>query len=147
MSTGAKNKRTGSNAEKEFARMLGKALNLSVFDNKNVKEKDAQVGTSRQFSRNLDGRKIDIWFRDDVPSLIRKLAFQIKKKVAKKGSAPVDARVVGQIQVQQDQVPVLVSHFRHKSPAGLEMAGPWFVTMRAEDFLELLKNLKDENAL
>lgn len=137
MSAGTKNKRTGSAAENNFCKMIGKAFSLKVFDGKTIKDADAQIGTARQFSRSLDGRKIDIWLREDVPKKLRKLAFQIKKKVVSRDRNPIDARVLQDIQVLNGEIPVLVTHFRHKSLTGKEMAGAWFVTVTNEDFKKI----------
>lgn len=139
-----KNKRTGSQAELNFIRMLAEAFDLKAFDNREFKQDTAQIGSSREFSRAMDARKIDVWMRSDVPEFLRKLAFQVKKKVVRKGSAPIDARVLSQIQVLDGELPVLVSHFRHKSMGGNEMAGPWMITMNAEDFIKLLRTQQDK---
>jgi hypothetical protein len=135
-----KNKATGSKAETTVAKTIAKAFNLKAFDGKIVKEKDAEIGTSRQFSRNMDGRKIDIWIRQDVqPAYLRNLAIQVKKKLVPKGHGPIDTRELEEVQVLGNEVPVLVSHFKHKSPAGRELSGETYVTMKMEDFLKLLK--------
>lgn len=139
------NKRTGSQAERSVVKRIAEVFELAAFDNKVVKEKDAQIGSSRQFSRNLDGRKIDVWFREDVPSFLRNLAIQVKKKVVPKDHAPIDARVLDEVQTFGNEIPVLISHFRHHSVSGREMAGKTFVTMNIDDFLGLLKQVKNDN--
>lgn len=140
--TGLKARKSGHQAELDLIKILAESFDLQAFDGRAIKELDAQIGSTRQFSKTQDNRKIDIFFSDDVDSILRNLAIQSKKKLVKKGLMPVDARELYKILPNKEQLPVLVNRFKYLSEGEREMHQNWTVTMDLNDFITLLKKLR-----
>lgn len=142
--TGRKARISGHQAETDLIKLIAQHFDLKAFDGKIVKELEAQIGSTRQFSKTQDNQKIDIFFSPDVSKILRSLAIQVKKKLVKKDLMPVDARELYKIVPYKGQMPVLVNRFKYLSEKEREMHQNWTVTMDLNDFLNLIKQIHEK---
>ena len=63
MALGKRNRAAGHKWERDIVKELSKLFNLVPYDGKNVRE--AEIGTTRVFSKALDNDKVDIWIKDN----------------------------------------------------------------------------------
>lgn len=135
-----KNRRTGHKAELDWVEILSSRFGISAFrakrpDGSKVSESEAEVGTTRQFSRNLDGRKIDIWFK---PSLwLSKFWFQVKKTTVRGKSNSIDVGSLFEINPPSLGIKALVTRIKRKT-AKTERHESWIVSLLPDDFFKLM---------
>jgi hypothetical protein len=139
----SKNRRTGHNSEGDWTKKLESAFGLLRFrgihpdTGEKVKEHQAELGTARQFSRNLDGRKIDVWVTPE--HWLRKFWFQVKKTVARGvKSTSIDIQSLFEMRPPSDGFKVLVTQIKRKRGKN-EMHQAWVTTLLSDDFLKLVK--------
>lgn len=121
------NKRQGKQWEREGVAMLAEALGLIAFNNKNHNE--AEIGTSGQFSRNLDAEGIDVWFKG-----IRPIDAQFKSLTLRKETVEIPVAPLEDLGEQG----VLFTKIYKKRKVKRKVVGR-YVTLRPELFMKLLK--------
>jgi hypothetical protein len=113
-------------------------LNLVRFNRKNFSE--AEIGSSRQFSRNLDSRGIDVWFRPDILSQLPfSPAIQCKKKqIRGETVSTIDVKSLSTMEANEDDIKLLFTKITRKVVKN-EKTEMKVVTMTEDDFFKLLK--------
>lgn len=127
-----KNKTQGSNWERRVVDLLSTVLNLEKFNNTN--SMTAEIGSSRQFDRNLDAKGIDIWFKT-----IRNLHIQCKKTICNgKTVKTIDISSLDRIMNNDGIRAVVVRTTKKPLNAKRETSTGEYAVVPMEDFLKLL---------
>ena len=139
-----KNRLTGHQAERDWIDILSNRFGLTRFrakkpDGSKVTESEANIGTARQFSRNLDGRGIDVWIKPG--SWISNFWFQIKKTVVRGKSNSIDVGALFTMMPPIEGIRALVTRIKRKK-AKNEVHENWVVTLLPEDFFTLMDSYR-----
>ncbi len=133
-----KNKVQGSNWERRSIDLLSQVLGLIKFNNKNFNE--AEIGSTRQFSRHLDAEGIDVWFKH-----ITDLHIQCKKCISNGVSTKsIDISSLDRILFKTGIRAVLFRTTKKPVNAKKETLTGEYAVLPMEDFLKLIKIWNDE---
>lgn len=134
------NRSIGHRTERTFISKFADKLGLVSFNNRN--HKDAQVGSTRQFSQQLDALKIDVWFSDSLKWL-KKLFIQIKnRQIQSKNTWTIDVTPLKDMPNKEGTYRFVVTRLTYKPNQKQQELG-WFVSMPMEEWMELIKKLND----
>lgn len=128
-----KNKVQGSNWERSVITLLSQFLNLLPFNNRNFV--DAEIGSTRQFSRYLDAEGIDIWFKN-----ITDLHIQCKKCICNGvATKSIDISSLDRIMNKTGIRAVLFKTTKKSKDAKKETSTGEYAVLPMEDFLKLIE--------
>lgn len=114
-----KYKRQGYNFERYIVKKL-----KEIFPN-------LLIGTTREYSRALDAKKIDIYVDDDnFP-----YAIQCKKHLVKTKYAKIEVQELDSIQT--NKIKVLITRFTKRQNTNEKVIGE-YVTIKLEDFIKII---------
>lgn len=126
-----KNRRDGNKVESWVISQLSKLFNYLIpFNNKNFNS--CNIGSTRMFSRHLDGMKQDIWFKEHFQDV----SIQCKKSLTKSNSIR-NIDVSSLSQMDKSKLRILVTKLT-KRPNVNESTIGHFVTMEWKDFEKFL---------
>lgn len=134
------NRSIGHRTERTFVSRFAEKFGLVSFNNKN--HSAAEIGTTRQFSKQLDALKIDVWFSDKLKWL-KNLFIQIKnRQLQSKSKWTVDVTPLRDMPNEKGKYRCVVTRLTYKPNKKQQEIG-WFVSMPMEEWLELIKKLNE----
>jgi hypothetical protein len=129
------NRSVGHRTERTFIRKFAERLGLVPFNNKNHAE--AEIGSTRQFSQQLDAMKIDVWLSDKLVWL-RHLFIQIKnRQIQSKNTWTIDVTPIRDMPKDKGKYRCVVTRLTYKPNKKQQEIG-WFVSMPLEEWMDLV---------
>lgn len=129
------NRSVGHRTERTFIRRFAERLGLVPFNNKNHSE--AEIGSTRQFSQQLDAMKIDVWLSDKL-TWLRHLFIQIKnRQIQSKNTWTVDVTPLRDMPKDKGKYRCVVTRLTYKPNKKQQEIG-WFVSMPLEEWMDLI---------
>ena len=138
----SKNKKNGRLEENWWLHYFAKLFGLipRMVNRETGLVNDWQIARSEDVSQHLDNMGIDIYFKQN-----NKFAVQVKQTTTNaKKSKPIDIQPLEEIQCSGNQMPILCTGVYRKTEKSRRSYGK-YVTLKAEDFEELLKRTINNN--
>lgn len=133
----SRNKKIGRKAEDKFVKAIAERLGLIplIKTKTGTNLSEAEIARSEEVNQHLDNRGIDIWFRPDVS--ISNLEIQVKSTLCTdKKTKKID--VLPLFEIQGEGIKALITEMKHRPGKSNMMHLADVVTLKLEDFLELL---------
>jgi len=136
MTKKSNNRAIGHRTERNFISKFAERLGLVPFNAKNHSE--AEIGSTRQFSQQMDAMKIDVWFSPKLEWL-KNLLIQIKnRQISSKKTWSVDISALKDM--PKNGLRAVVTRLTYKPNKRQSELG-WFVTMPMEDWMDLISKV------
>jgi len=140
------NRSKGHRTEREWIDFLSSSFSLKKFGKHNgvkVSSAEAEIGSTRHFSPDLDHRKVDVWIK---PGLwLHKFFFQVKNRVVKGKARTINVEPLYSMNPPEEGFKILVTAVRRKEKGmKRQVHEKWIVSMEHEDFVKLLNHYKSD---
>lgn len=133
----SRNKKIGRKAEDKFVKAIAERLGLIplIKTKTGTNLSEAEIARAEEVNQHLDNRGIDIWIRPDVS--ISNLELQVKSTLCTdKKTKKID--VLPLFEIQGEGIKALITEMKHRPGKSNMMHLADVVTLKLEDFLELL---------
>lgn len=133
-----KNKRRGNRWERDGVKWWSRLLNLIPYHPKSKENFD--ISTTRHMSKGMDDMGIDIWFNpSSVSSHLLRIKDQRKEQQSNGNATSIRLDALLNMKVSKNDLPMLFTRVTHKTEGGRTMIDQEVVTMKIEDFEEIIR--------
>lgn len=132
------NRSMGLAVERSIINILANAFGLKTY---NPRESSRfQIASSRALSKVRDDEGVDIIFSKDTPDVLRRWSIQVKRsETSSDTNTPISLN--GLLRIIDEDHPLLITRVMRKRNVKATTVGD-FVTMKLDDFIELLKEIE-----